>query len=321
MQRSASLLVIALFLWVDWSTCTPARAQAEATTEAFAREVERVLPEEQLYDYHKRLSEGPVHVPRRDTEARKQPGELELPERGWKLVWCRQSSPLLQDAVRDFQDYLEKSMQVRVELDGRDSLEGWLAWTGALSSARATSCPAAGQHSKLRRIMRSSPTPERLVVCGYDERGAMYGLYNLEARMNLREGPFLPADLKTVRHSLYDVRMVMSWMGWMEWPDALLSHLAHDGFDGIFASAYANPNGDRSTAESSTDFYARLMYRIRRQEPARVRDLIQRAARFGIKVYAPIIYQYQGTPESEAGLRRLVRDWSSSSPTSAATSS
>jgi len=59
MKRSASSLVIALFLLVDWSTCTPALAQAEATTEAFAREVERVLPEENLYDYHKRLSEGP----------------------------------------------------------------------------------------------------------------------------------------------------------------------------------------------------------------------------------------------------------------------
>ena len=94
----------------------------------------------------------------------------------------------------------------------------------------------------------------------------------------------------------------------MEWPDPLLSHLAHDGFDGIFASAYANPNGDRTTAESSTDFYARLLFRMRQQDPARVRDLINRASRFGIKVYAPIIYQYLGTPESEAGLRRLVRD-------------
>ena len=39
-----------------------------------------------------------------------------------------------------------------------------------------------------------------------------------------------------------------------------------------------------------------------------MRDLINRAARFGIKVYTPIIYQYLGTPESEAGLRKLVRD-------------
>ena len=81
--------------------------------------------------------------------------------------------------------------------------------------------------------------------------------------------------------------MVQSWMGWMELPDPLLSHLAHDGFDAIFASAYANPNGDRTTAETSTDFYARLLFRMRRQDPARMRDLINRAARFGIKVYAP----------------------------------
>jgi hypothetical protein len=51
-----------------------------------------------------------------------------------------------------------------------------------------------------------------------------------------------------------------------------------------------------------------LMHRIRRQDPVRVRDLINRAARFGIKVYTPIIYQYVGTPESEADLRRLVRE-------------
>jgi hypothetical protein len=136
----------------------------------------------------------------------------------------------------------------------------------------------------------------------------MYGLYNLEARMNLREAPFLPADLKTVRHSLYSSRMIQSWMGWMEFPDPLLSHLAHDGFDAVFASVYTNPNGDRTTADTSTEFYARLLFKVRNQDPARVRDLINRAARFGIKVYTPIIYQYLGTPESEAGLRKLVRD-------------
>jgi len=106
--------------------------------------------------------------------------------------------------------------------------------------------------------------------------------------------------------------MMRGWCshGWAgsEFPDAVLSHMAHDGFDAIFASVYTNPNGDRTTAESSTDFYARLMHRIRRQDPARVRDLIDRATRFGIKVYTPIIYQYTGTPESEADLRRLVQE-------------
>ena len=126
--------------------------------------------------------------------------------------------------------------------------------------------------------------------------------------MNLREAPFLPADLHTMRHSLHDTRMVQSWMGWMEFPDAVLDHMAHDGFDAVFASVYTNPNGDRTTADNSTDFYARLMARIRRQDPAQVRSLIDRAKVFGIKVYTPIIYQYVGTPESEAELRRVVRD-------------
>ena len=280
----------------------------EATAEAFAQEVERVLPQEQLYDYHKRLAQGPVHLPRRNTEARLAPGEMSLAEQGWKLVWNRRSSPLLRSAAQDFRDYLDKSMGVRVKLEGRDSLEGLQGHGRSIVVGTREQLPGYGAALKGPKDYEIVAVPGRLTVCGFDERGAMYGLYNLEARMNLREAPFLRSDLKTVRHSLYDTRMVMSWIGWMEWPDPLLSHLAHDGFDAIFASAYANPNGDTTTAETSTDFYARLLFRMRKQDPARMHDLIQRASRFGIKVYAPVLYQYLGTPESEAGLRRLVRD-------------
>jgi hypothetical protein len=306
--RTRTATLTGWIFFVGWFTYSPVSAQGETTTEAFADELQRVLRPEELYAYHKRLSTSPVHVARRDTDTRPQAGELALPERGWKLVCNRGSSPVLQDAVRDFQDYLVKSMRVQVEVEGRDSLENWQSLSRSIVVGTRDQLPGCGTALKSAKDYEIAAAPERLTVCGYDERGAMYGLYNLEARMNLREAPFLPGGLKTVRHSLYDARMVMSWMGWMEWPDAVLSNLAHDGFDAIFASASANPNGDRTTVESSTDFYARLLFRMRKQEPARVRDLINRAARFGIKVYTPIIYQYLGTPESEAGLRRLVRD-------------
>ena len=297
-----------LIFSVGCSMPSPAYAQAEVTTEEFAREVERALPQEELYDYHKRLSDGPVHMAKRDPEARPQAGELALPEQGWKLVWNQRSSALLRNAAEDFQDYLDTSMGVHVELEGRDSLEGWQSLNRSIVVGTRDQMPGCGMALKGPKDYELVAVPERLTVCGYDDRGAMYGLYNLEARMNLREAPFLPGNLKTVRHSLYDRRMVQSWMGWMEFPDQLLSHLAHGGFDGIFASASANPNGDRTTVESSTDFYARILFRMRKQDPARMRDLINRAARFGIKVYTQIIYQYLGTPESETGLRRLVRD-------------
>jgi len=277
------------------------------STTAFARELARVLPEEPPYAYHKRLAEGPVHVPRRDPESRPRAGELALPERGWRLVWDCRSSPVLGNAVRDFQDYLAVSMGVQVEVEDRDSLTDWAGLKRCLVVGTREQLPGCGAELTGPKDYEIVVNPEQVTVCGFDERGAMYGLYNLEARMNLREGPFLPSGLHTVRHSLYDTRMVLSWLGWMEWPDTVLAHLAHDGFDAIFASVYANPNGDRTTAEGSTEFYARLLHKVRPQDPARVRDLIDRAACFGIKVYTPIIYHYLGTPESEEGLRRLVR--------------
>jgi len=283
-------------------------SERSVSTTAFAREVERLLPPEAPYEYHKRLATAPVHRARRDPAARPRPGEMALPERGWRLLWDRRSSPVLANAVQDFQDYLRTAMQVQVEVEGLAELGDESRFSQCIVVGTREHLPGCGAGLRGPKDYEIRVTPERLTVCGNDERGAMFGLYNLEARMNLREAPFLPDDLATVRHSLHDTRMVLSWMGWMDWPDAVLSHLAHDGFDGIFASVYANPNGDRTTAENSTEFYARLLHKVRPQDPARMRDLIDRAARFGIKVYTPIIYQYLGTPESEAGLRRLVRD-------------
>ncbi|MCK5801930.1 MAG: hypothetical protein KAI66_03820, partial [Lentisphaeria bacterium] len=287
----------------------PSKQDCDTTiARTFTEEMTRVLPEEKPYAYHERLATEPVHVARRDPEALPEDDELALPEQGWRLIWNPRSSQVLGHAVSDFEDYLQTSMQVRVTVEAHDALAGWQEMSQCIVVGTREQMPGCGEELQGPKDYEIVVTPERVTVCGYDESGAMYGLFHLEARMNLRGGPFLPRDLATVRHSVHETRMVLSWMGWMEWPDRLLSHLAHDGFDGIFASVYANPNGDRTTADNSPEFYARLLHRIRFQDPAAIRDLIDRAARYGIKVYTPIIYQYEGTPESEAGLRSLVQD-------------
>jgi hypothetical protein len=274
----------------------------------FSTIAEKLLPEEPPYSYHRSLSEGPVHVPRRDPGAVKDSAEISLSEGKWSLVFSKTSKSLLLMAIQDFHDYLAKSMDLKVEATGRDSLEGWQNMERCIIAGTRDQLPGCGLALKKPKDYEIRVTTGHIIVCGFDERGTMFGLFNLEARMNLRGAPYLPEGLKTLRHSLYDVRLVHSWMGWMEWPDNLLSHLAHDGFDGIYASAMANPNGDRTTAETSTDFYARILYRIRNQSTEKMHDLIKRAQKFGIKVYTPIIYQYLGTPESEAGLRKLVKE-------------
>ena len=180
--------------------------------------------------------------------------EMAIPDNGWKLIWSLGSGIIIQNAVDDFRDYLDKSHNIKVESKGIGSLDDWQGFSQSLVVGTKEQLPGCGLALKGAKDYEIKVTPGRIVVCGYDERGAMFGLYNLETRMNLREAPFLPKDLETVRHSLYSTRMVLSWMGWMEWPDQLLSHLAHDGFDGIFVGVYTNPNGDRTTADTLNGF-------------------------------------------------------------------
>jgi hypothetical protein len=279
-----------------------------SSAEGFSNIIEKYLPPEPSYEYHKRLTSEPVHFFRRDREARLSENEAMIPDKGWEIIFNPGSSVILRNAAEDFRDYLEVAHNVGTVLHEMGSLQGWNSFKNCIIAATRDQLENCGSGLKGSKDYEIIVSDERIVVCGYDEPGVMYGLFHLESIMNLREAPFLPRSLHTVRHSLYRNRMVLSWMGWMEWPDNLLCHLAHDGFDAIFASVYANPNGDRTTAENSTDFYARLLYRVRNQDPARIHDLIKRASRFGIKVYTQIIYQFTGTPESEQELRTLVRN-------------
>lgn len=273
----------------------------------FNAEVEN-LPVEKPYAYHDSLSEGTIHSWRRDADKRPAEAEMAIPDSGWKLIYKPTHSEALTNAVEDAGLYFSKSMGVTLVIETKSSLNQWRKQKSCIIVGTREQLPGCGTALKRSKDYEIVVKDRQVIICGYDAAGAMFGIYNLEARLTLREGPFLPKKLNTVRHSLYDTRMALSWMGWMEWPDQLLSHLVHDGFDGIFASVYANPNGDRTTALTSTDFYARLLYQVRSQDPAAVKDLIRRSARFGIKVYTPIIWQYLGTPESEAGLRKLVRE-------------
>src|SRR5262245_6135253 len=57
-----AVLAFSLTLLAGCSRSSPEAVQGESSTQAFAREVERALPQEALYDYHKRLTGNPVHT-------------------------------------------------------------------------------------------------------------------------------------------------------------------------------------------------------------------------------------------------------------------
>lgn len=290
---------------------SPAEEEHTALTEdtrVFAREVARVLPADQPYGHHKRIAEDPVHVPVRDPGLAPGPDEFSLAEGAWRLCYVSGGSGIIENGAEDFQQFLKAAMQVEIALEKVETFKGIKRKEHLVLAGVKEHFPQYAAIVKRAKGYALIKEKQSLSVVGYDETGVLQGLFSLEAQMKLREAPFLEKSLRLVRESVYERRMVLSGLGWMEWPDNLLSHIAHNGFDGLFTSVYANPNGDRTTAESSTDFYARLLYKVRKQSPERIHDLVKRAARWGVKVYTPIIYQYTGTAESEEGLRRLVRD-------------
>jgi hypothetical protein len=269
------------------------------TAAEFAARALPALPIEQPYDFLKVIENWVEPLPR-DPGAKPSSSEMAIPAEGWILSIPAPAGPVLRQAAEDFRDYLGRAMQVRVALDAKASLEGWRTLDRTIVAGTREQMPGCSAELQGRKDYQIVATPERIAVCGFDERGAMYGLYNLEARMNLRAAPFLPRDLDVVRRSLYGARMTLSGLGWMEWPDRYLALLAHYGFDSIYASVYVNPNGDIQNVSAD--------YRMKRQDPARMHDLIRRAARYGLDVYCPIMHHLDGTPENEAALRKRVRE-------------
>lgn len=235
----------------------------------------------------------------RDPDAKPTADEMAIPDNGWALVTGSGSGALLREAASDFSAYLLKAMQVHLTPQAKPSVEDWSELTNVIVAGTREQLPGCGAGLKARKDYRIMTSPHRIVVCGFDESGAMYGLYNLEDRMNLREAPYLPRRLDTVRHSLYATRMTLSGLGWMEWPDGYLRLLAHYGFDAIYAPAYYNLNG--YPRKQPTGTYATI-------DPQRIHELIPRAAKYGIDLYSPILWLYTGEHDNELELRMLVRD-------------
>lgn len=285
--------------WQGAGQDTPSPGARKRSFTSFDSEAFAALPIEERYQFTKVLAEGPEPF-QRDLRVRPNPDEVALPPNGWKLLIPSDSGEALQQAAENFRSYLAAGMRTQVTVEPRSAFSNVSNLRDVIVAAPRSKLPGYGAELRAAKDYQIEVSAGRIVVCGFDERGAMYGLYNLESRMNLREAPFLPTHLRVTRHSLYKARMTLSGLGYMEWPDAYLASLSRYGFDAIFASGYANPNGAPGAHYADT--------KMRRQDPARVHDLIKRAARYGIDLYCPILYLWTGEPDNEAGLRKLVRD-------------
>ena len=277
-----------------------AAASGQVTARQFEAQALPVLAVEESYDFLRQHTEGLPPRPR-DPDQRPRPDEIEVGA-GWSIEIPADASPGLLTAAEELQRYLKEAMRVPVELKRPAQLGAVRGRSRVIVAAARDRLSGFGDALKAPKDYRIAVDGDAVTVCGFDDRGAMFGLYNLIMRFSLREGPYLPKALNTVRHSLYQARMTLSGLGWMEWPDRYLAALPLYGFDAIHCSIYRNPNNAPGPEPYWNDAA------MRKHKPGAMKDLLRRTARFGIDCYAPILYQYTGTPENIEGLRRRVRE-------------
>jgi len=225
---------------------------------------------ERKYAFRRRLEM--IHQPeRRDPDTRPEIGEIAIGH-DWSIVISERAEPLVLNVARDLLDYLLVSMQVSVPICRVTNI-GEVATTRQrviVLASREELGEASGLGSGLdkARSYRLIVADERIVICGYDDRGVGQGSYYLEDVMNLREAPYV--SLQDVRREpIFSPRMVHSGWGLDRYPDAHLNAMAHAGIDAIMVFVM---DVDR-TPEGYQDF----------------NYLVDRAGLYGLDVY---MYSY-----------------------------
>jgi len=219
---------------------------------------------EKNYDFRKRLLE--VHKSNiRDYNALPQVDEIEINE-DWEILIPENAGRVILTAARDLQDYFFTSMGLSLRL--RKSLniknESENGFNKIIYITKDMS-QKYGQCLDTSRSYHFICAENRIVLCGYDERGTAQASYYLEDLMNFRSAPIVKKG-DECRKPLFSPRMVHSGYGLDMFPDAHLNAIAHAGMDAILVftkDAHITPHGH-------LDF----------------NELIYRAAAYGIDVYA-----------------------------------
>ncbi len=185
-------------------------------------------------------------------------------ENGWQVVLPELYGDVVMVAAQDLQEHLFVSMKVSVLLVTEQT------------DSRAITLTV----NPAQREDYVITVGDGIAVVGKNERGLAQALYCLEDRMNAKKAPIFKKEV--IRHTfLFSPRMVHSGYALDEYPNEHLSAIAHAGMDAILVfvkSVNMTPSG-------FMDF----------------NELIARAARYGLDVYAYSYMKSLKHPDEEGG--------------------
>lgn len=179
---------------------------------------------------------------------------------------------VIETAAWDFTDYLYKSMDVSASVSKKS---GQITVRIADSTVDMTDADAT-------KGFRIDTNADGITVYGFDARGCAQGLYYLEKVMSIRKSPFVKFGTVT-KKPLFSPQMVHSGYQIDRFPNEHLAGIAHDGRDAIVMFV----NDVDKTPTGYMDF----------------NELIYRAKKYGIDVYAYIYFDNLAHPEDEGGIQ------------------
>ncbi len=212
------------------------------------------MKKEQRYDFQKELlciHEADI----RNFSRKAAEGEYGLPE---KVTIAAGSGEVLRTAALDFADFLKTSMSIEAKVVD-------LGEKAEITVDLAENCGADLGDAASYRGFLVKTDETGIKVIGHDERGAGQGLYYLEDVMTFAKAPVVKMG-EVSKRPLFSPQMIHSAYNLDEYPDNYLARIAHEGRDAILVF----------TKDVNMTPYGPLDFN----------DLIARAAKYGLDVYA-----------------------------------
>lgn len=208
------------------------------------------LKNERRYDFRKRMVEA--YAPNlRDFDMEPEGDEYVIRD-GIGIFGEDDFGYVVKNAAKDFRAFLENSMLVKTNEKVCSASDIILKISDDL-----------GEYNTYKGYRIE--IGDRITISGYDERGLAQALYNLEDVLALRCAPYLKKGIYE-RKPMFAPMMVHSGYGFDQFPDEYLQQIARNGRDAIMIFV----NGMNKTPHGELDF----------------NDVINRAAKYGIDVYA-----------------------------------
>lgn len=227
---------------------------------------------EKSYEFRKRMLN--IHEKNlRDSDASLLKNEIEIKD-GCTIFIPEKESEVILTAARDLTDYLLISMNIasmvkRGQYDGREN-----AIVIALAKDSGVDLGYADDY----RGYKVSVEEDAVYIYAHDERGAAQAIFYIEDLMSIRRAPFL-VKREACRRPMFSPQMVHSGYGLDEYPDEHLNAIAHQGRDAILVFV----RDVNVTPYGYLDF----------------NELIYRASRYGIDVYAYSYLKSEKHPDDE----------------------